>query len=381
MADENSFYGIDCARFGDSIDIILDREIFEHKSILKQYDEAVTLYRKYYQYDEIEGALRKTVELIPEKAFREAIANALVHRTWDVNSHIRIAMFKDRLEVFSPGGLPKGITQEEYLNGQVSVLRNPIVASVFFRLNIIESFGTGVRRMNMAYAESRAKPRHEFSTHAIKVVLPVVSGGEELSEDEAIIYNSMNRLGKSSSQIAKTVGFGKNKTLKLLVALEGSREILNLRGVYSMENLYEKAQQSAEYIQARITKRPKIAVVLGSGLGNLTADFTETEELPYRDIPNFPVSTVEGHKGALLAGKLGEKEVFALEGRFHFYEGYSMKEVCYPFYVLKLLGVEQVVLTNACGGINRSFEPGTLMLLTDLSTMDEILGFKLILKS
>lgn len=136
-----------------------------------------------------------------------------------------------------------------------------------------------------------------------------------------------------------------------------------------MENLYEKAQQSAEYIQEHIPKRPKIAVVLGSGLGNLTADFTETEELPYRDIPNFPVSTVEGHKGALLAGKLGEKEVFALEGRFHFYEGYSMKEVCYPFYVLKLLGVEQVVLTNACGGINRSFEPGTLMLLTDFINM------------
>ena len=82
-----------------------------------------------------------------------------------------------------------------------------------------------------------------------------------------------------------------------------------------MENLYEKAQQSAEYIQEHITKRPKIAVVLGSGLGNLTTDFTETEELPYCDIPNFPVSTVEGQKGALLAGKLGEKEVFALAGR------------------------------------------------------------------
>lgn len=136
-----------------------------------------------------------------------------------------------------------------------------------------------------------------------------------------------------------------------------------------MEHLYEKAQQSAEFIRSHMTKRPKIAVVLGSGLGNLTADFTETEELPYRDIPNFPVSTVEGHKGALLAGKLGEKEVFALEGRFHFYEGYSMKEVCYPFYVLKLLGVEQVVLTNACGGINRSFAPGTLMLVTDFINM------------
>lgn len=136
-----------------------------------------------------------------------------------------------------------------------------------------------------------------------------------------------------------------------------------------MEHLYEKAQQSAEFIRSHMTNRPKIAVVLGSGLGNLTADFTETEELPYRDIPHFPVSTVEGHKGALLAGRLGEKEVYALEGRFHFYEGYSMKEVCYPFYVLKLLGVEQVVLTNACGGINRSFTPGTLMLITDFINM------------
>ena len=112
-----------------------------------------------------------------------------------------------------------------------------------------------------------------------------------------------------------------------------------------MEHLYEKALESAEYIKVHTTKRPKVAVVLGSGLGNLTADFTDTEELPYKDIPNFPVSTVAGHKGALLAGRLGEKEVYALEGRFHFYEGYSMKEVCYPFYVLKLLGVEQVVLT------------------------------------
>ena len=225
-----------------------------------------------------------------------------------------------------------------------------------------EKYIKGLR--NVCYSH-----RVPFSFHVQEGGYIYENGEGELSEDEAIIYNSMNRLGKSSSQIAKAVGFGKNKTLKLLVALEESGEILNLRGVYSMENLYEKAQQSAEYIQEHITKRPKIAVVLGSGLGNLTADFTETEELPYRDIPNFPLSTVEGHKGALLAGKLGEKEVFALEGRFHFYEGYSMKEVCYPFYVLKLLGVEQVVLTNACGGINRSFEPGTLMLLTDFINM------------
>ena len=132
-----------------------------------------------------------------------------------------------------------------------------------------------------------------------------------------------------------------------------------------MEHLYEKALESAEYIKTHTKKRPKIAVVLGSGLGKLTADFTDTEELSYKDIPNFPVSTVAGHKGALLAGKLGNTEVYAMEGRFHFYEGYSMKEVCYPFYVFKLLGVEKVVLTNACGGINRTFVPGDLMLLSD----------------
>ena len=136
-----------------------------------------------------------------------------------------------------------------------------------------------------------------------------------------------------------------------------------------MEHLYEKALESAEYIKTHTEKRPKIAVVLGSGLGKLTADFTDTEELSYKDIPNFPVSTVAGHKGALLAGKLGNTEVYAMEGRFHFYEGYSMKEVCYPFYVFKLLDVEKVVLTNACGGINREFAPGTLMLITDFINM------------
>ena len=135
------------------------------------------------------------------------------------------------------------------------------------------------------------------------------------------------------------------------------------------EQLYEKAQKSAEYISAHANKHPKIALVLGSGLGSLTADFKDCTELPYKDIPNFPVSTVSGHKGALLTGELCGKEVFALEGRFHFYEGYSMKELCYPFYVLKLLGVETVVLTNACGGINKSFEPGTLMLITDFINM------------
>ena len=136
-----------------------------------------------------------------------------------------------------------------------------------------------------------------------------------------------------------------------------------------MEHLYEKASASAAYLKEQLRFAPRIAVVLGSGLGDLTAGFTDTREIPYADIPHFPQSTVAGHKGALLEGKLGDTPVLAMEGRFHFYEGYTMKEVCYPFYVFKLLGIETVVLTNAAGGINRSFEPGTLMLITDTINM------------
>lgn len=228
LADENKFYGIDCARFGETIDIILDREIFEHRSILKQYDEVVALYRKYYQYDEIKGAIRKTIETIPEKAFRETIANALVHRAWDVKSHIRVAMYHDRIEVFSPGGLPKGITEEEYLGGQVSVLRNPVIGSVFFRLHIIESFGTGIQRINAAYTDSKVKPVHEFFENAIKVTLPVITCSDDFTDDEKTIYESMNRAGKTSSEIASEAGFGKNKTLKLLEVLEGKGYITKI---------------------------------------------------------------------------------------------------------------------------------------------------------
>lgn len=228
LADRNSFHGIDCARFGETIDVILDRETFEHKSILKMYDDVVNLYRKYYQYDEIQGAVRKTVETIPEKAFRETIANALVHRAWDIRAHIRVAMYRDRIEVFSPGGLPKGITQEEYLGGQISILRNPIIGSVFFRLHIIESFGTGIQRINAAYAESKVKPTHEFTENSIKVTLPIVQITEDMSENEYAVYRNMSKTGMSSSQIAAMAGFGKNKTLQILTALENNGYITKI---------------------------------------------------------------------------------------------------------------------------------------------------------
>ncbi len=108
LSDRNGYPGIDAVRFGDSINIILDRETYEHTSILKQFDSALEMFRKYYEYEQIRGSIREQISLIPEEAFREAAANALVHRTWDVNSHINIAMFQDKIQITSPGGLPKG---------------------------------------------------------------------------------------------------------------------------------------------------------------------------------------------------------------------------------------------------------------------------------
>ncbi len=113
LADKNHFPGIDIVKFGESISIIQRRITFENISVLEVYKKAISVFREYYQYEVIQSADRKKVEKIPEAAFREAIANALIHRAWDVASQIRVSMFDDRIEIVSPGGLPSGITEEE----------------------------------------------------------------------------------------------------------------------------------------------------------------------------------------------------------------------------------------------------------------------------
>jgi len=183
LADRNGFPGIDAVRFGDSINIILDRETYEHTSILKQFDSALGMFRKYYEYEQIKGSARELISLIPEEAFREATANALVHRTWDVNSHINIAMFHDKIRITSPGGLPEGISEEEYMRGGISILRNPIIGNVFYRLHMIEKFGTGIRRINEAYQGSMTKPTFNITENAICIILPVLQEKSGLLPD------------------------------------------------------------------------------------------------------------------------------------------------------------------------------------------------------
>ena len=216
LADQNHFPGIDIARFGEDISIILKRAVLEKESILSELEKAVEIYRDYYQYEEIRGMDRVKVEKIPEEAFRETIANALIHRTWDVNAQIRVLMFEDRIEVSSPGGLPAGLSEEEYLKGNISMLRNPILGNIFYRLHIVEILGTGIIRIKEAYKESQKKPVFEVFENSIKVTLPVISN-INLNADEAFVYAVLRKnYPKSISEIMEEVPFGKSKTAALL---------------------------------------------------------------------------------------------------------------------------------------------------------------------
>lgn len=217
LADRNQFPGIDMIRFGSSIDEIMDRATFEHMSVLAQLSSCIEMFQTYYQYEKIEGVERKQIDKIPEKAFREAIANALVHRAWDVRASIKISMFEDRIEISSPGGLPAGIGREEYLNGQISVLRNPILGNVFFRLKYIEKFGTGIMRINRSYSNALEKPSYQIFENSIQVVLPVIASDEELSEKDKKILDIIRDKGTvSRSEIEKLAGIGKDSTIRSL---------------------------------------------------------------------------------------------------------------------------------------------------------------------
>ena len=129
--------------------------------------------------------------------------------------------------------------------------------------------------------------------------------------------------------------------------------------------MLQKIQQTAEWIKQHTSSRPQTAIILGTGLGRLAAEIEVVDAFPYSEIPNFPVSTVEGHSGRLVFGRLGGKEVMALEGRFHYYEGYNMKEVTFPVRVMRELGIKTLFVSNAAGGMHPDFEIGDLMIITD----------------
>jgi purine-nucleoside phosphorylase len=141
--------------------------------------------------------------------------------------------------------------------------------------------------------------------------------------------------------------------------------------------IIHKLEETIQFIRTIYTHIPRVGIVLGSGLGNLSSEIEVEEEIPYEDIPNFPVSSVEGHKGKLVFGKLSGRQVVVLSGRFHYYEGYTPEQVVFPIRVMKFLGVETLLLSNAAGGMNRAFRVGDLMIIRDhisLFVVNPLLG-------
>ena len=129
--------------------------------------------------------------------------------------------------------------------------------------------------------------------------------------------------------------------------------------------MLKKIKETADFLKSKMLTQPRVAIILGTGLGNLAEQITDSISIPYGEIPNFPISTVEGHSGCLILGKLGGKDILAMKGRFHYYEGYDMKQVTFPIRVMKLLGIEILFVSNASGGVNPAYEIGDLMVIKD----------------
>lgn len=220
LSEENQYPGIDFARMGETLDFFLERRTFVRKSILEQFDLALEYISSNYRYEQVIGGSREVIETIPLKAIREALANAVVHRAWDVNASIRVMAFANRIEISSPGGLPGGISEADYLRGQVSLLRNPIVAGVFYRLSLIEQFGTGILRILQAYKDSFAKPGFRISPNVITVVLPLLNDPGSIEPEERALYDLL-RGGKELSrvEIERQLNLSKAKSVRLLNTL------------------------------------------------------------------------------------------------------------------------------------------------------------------
>lgn len=220
ISDNNNIMlsGVDMVEFGDSINTMLNRDRFVNMSILSQYYKAIEIFERNYVYEEIEGYHRVKKEVVPKEAFREALVNAIIHRDYSINSNIQISMYDDYLTITSPGALPEDVTEEEYLNSTLSKLRNPIIANIFFRLDLIETYGTGISRINSEYNNSLSKPKFTISKSYITIKLPITSVKHpELSEDEQLVFNAIkDNYELSRIEIEEATSFKKDKVLGLV---------------------------------------------------------------------------------------------------------------------------------------------------------------------
>ncbi|NLC03910.1 MAG: AAA family ATPase [Tissierellia bacterium] len=211
LSDKNPISNsrISLIRFEDEYKLnIKDRVYLKNISIIEQYDKSIEFFNKHINIKEIiQGAYRKTIEEVPLVAFREALANAIVHREYMLDSHIRVEIFDDRIEIISPGGLPPGISEEEYLDGRISIPRNIIITNIFFRLGIIERLATGIRRIKGYYKSYNVNPEFQVLANSIRVVLPKAISDRSLinESDESFAYERMNERTNELSHIEITL--------------------------------------------------------------------------------------------------------------------------------------------------------------------------------
>lgn len=221
---------------------IKDRQELSGVSIIEQFDKCIDFYHKHFSVAEIiEGAYRKTVEEIPLVAYREAIANAIIHRDYFRDSSIKVEVFEDRVEIISPGSLPIGLSEEEFRNGNISRVRNTIIADVLLRLKIIEKLGTGIRRIKEYYQEYEVEPSFEIYENSIKVILPkidaefssvgIASGAmrDALSVNEREILHLLENGGSfNRHEIEMKLGLKRTQTGDLLKKLRGINLVVKI---------------------------------------------------------------------------------------------------------------------------------------------------------
>lgn len=247
LSDYNPLPNADIAliRFDEnSVLNIKDRIILSDISIVSQFDRCMDFYSKHINTKEIiDGAYRRTIEEIPKIAYREAIANAIVHRDYSRNGDIKVEIYDNRVEIVSPGGLPIGISEEEYLDGKISIPRNRIVADIFLRLNVIEKLATGIRRIKEYYKDSGVSPTFNIGENSIKVILPKVDSTfnnqwkrnnnidmiNNLSAQEKIIYDYIINKGNINRSTAEEVlQLKKTQSIEVINALQKKGLIVKL---------------------------------------------------------------------------------------------------------------------------------------------------------
>lgn len=221
LADQNPFPGIDLVEYGESRSQILKRITLEKMSVLEMLEEAEKRFRDKYTYETVEGFTRVVKEMIPFRCFRELIANSLIHREWQLSSRIKVEMYPDHLYVLSPGGLPDGLTREEYLSDRhLSILRNRSLSLIFLKLGYVESLGSGISMIKETYASSPAKPVFQVGENVITTLLPRIDSIGNLPVEEQKILNLLGSFrSMSSSELLENTGMSRSTQIRVLNSL------------------------------------------------------------------------------------------------------------------------------------------------------------------